>query len=357
MAWAAPALCKVVTASTGTNDYVLSDPSSQGPYRTDVQAVADGSLANGQTVHYLARDTTVTNDASFEEGYGVYTSATRTVARTAGNVIDSDGGPGVLKSWGLSGQRDFYILGVLDGSDIPSSLHATFASNLGLPTLSAANVFTADQKVKKVGAGANIRSGSNVSATLADVGRFTFLGHNSSGTEKEPGFFSMQWTDATAGSEDSFGRGVVIVGGTAAESFKFDGSGLKTPAGTYYDAIPTGSVLLSESVWPGWTRSDVTGGRLIKLATSADTLGASGGSDDPFDGNWGTAGHTLTISQIPAHTHTRQIISGSPSGLFGLAEGDTALSGPAGGSTGSGGSHFHTMVTPNYRVMGRIVKS
>ena len=105
------ALCKTTTTTVGTADYVLSTALNSGPHRTPKQAVTAGSLSDGDTVHYICRDSTVTGNAVFEEGIGIYTDATNKVARIASNVLDNgEDGPGTLKVWGASGQRDFLIL-------------------------------------------------------------------------------------------------------------------------------------------------------------------------------------------------------------------------------------------------------
>ena len=101
------ALVKTTTASTGTNDYVLATAALTTPHRTPKQAVADTSITDGDIVQYAVRDTTVTGDASFELGEGVYDDATNTITRLAANVFDgSNGGPGNLVSWPGSGVRD-----------------------------------------------------------------------------------------------------------------------------------------------------------------------------------------------------------------------------------------------------------
>lgn len=112
MAYRYAALVKTVTATSAFNDYVLSIANNTGPYRTPKQAVADGSLLDGDTVLYECRDTTVLGDALFEIGEGVYTDATNTVSRQSADVIEGSDGPGVLVEWGFTGQRDFVLLNI-----------------------------------------------------------------------------------------------------------------------------------------------------------------------------------------------------------------------------------------------------
>jgi hypothetical protein len=107
-----PALCKTTTATTGTSDYILNTANLATDHRTPKQAVTDGSLTDGDIVQYVVRDSTVTGDASFEKGEGVYTDASNTIARNSVDVEDGSNGPGVLVSWPGSGTRDVYIEGV-----------------------------------------------------------------------------------------------------------------------------------------------------------------------------------------------------------------------------------------------------
>ncbi len=104
------ALIKTTTVSTGTLDYVLATTALTTAHRTPKQAVADGSLTDGDIVQYMVRDTTVTGDASFELGEGIYTDATNEIARDAANIHDGSNGPGVLVTWPGSGQRDVYLV-------------------------------------------------------------------------------------------------------------------------------------------------------------------------------------------------------------------------------------------------------
>lgn len=357
MAWNAPALCKAVTATTGTNNYVLSDPVTSTPHRTDAQAVADGSLVSGATIHYLAQDRTVLGDASFERGTGVYTKSgsTRTVARTAGNIIDSDAGPGVLKVWG-SGQRDFIVLEVLDGSNIPSSQHAAFATNLGLARL-IANTFTQGQVVEIDGAGLtatalDLRNSATSGSSNAIEIRFRC--RDSGGAQENMAAIQARLATTTAGNESVSMVFRGIHGGAVSTFAEYSGGVFKDVAGSKFVAFPTGGTvkMLFSSVPPtGWTRVNETNQAVIRLATVSDTPNASGGSDSLFDGAWSTAGHTLTESQIPSHTHTIPGASGSGGSVDGgIVDGSAAAPNFASGATGGGGSHSHAMTTPYYRI-------
>lgn len=352
MAWADTALVQTVAAANGTNNYVLSNPASQGPLRTDLQAEADGSLANGDLVHYMVRRITTTGDAEFERGYGAWTKSTRVLARTAGNVLDSDGGPGVLKDWGLSGQMDVYFLPPLDGSDIPSAVHADFATNLGLPRLAAANTFTADQTVKVAGSIGRLQVGSTGTGSFPAT--FDLLGGNSAAESIRYTQLRQRITDSTDGSEDGRLEILVSVAGALTEVARFTSNGVEDGSGNKYDAFPSGTPLLFGAAPPaGWTRSNETQSRVIRLAKSGDTIGATGGSDDLFDGSWQTAAHTLALSEVPDHSHLveqGQFEGQSGTGFF---SGTNQNHGGGGNtvnseSVGGGGSHSHNMTTPHY---------
>lgn len=141
MPFAYPVLCKTTTTTDGTNDYVLSTANLSSAHRTPEQAVADGSLANGDTVTYICRDTTVTGDAAFEAGEGVYNHTTKTVSRLAANVFDSPTGPGSLHSWPASGVRDIYFI------DVPPKKTARTDQD---------NSFSTDQTISKAGSTAKV---------------------------------------------------------------------------------------------------------------------------------------------------------------------------------------------------------
>lgn len=369
MPWSRATLVHAVTATTGTNDYVLGNPSGASPYRTDAQANADGSLNDGAIVHYEVRDTEVTGDASFERGWGIYTLATRTIARTAANVLDSDAGPGVLKDWGLSGQRDVIILEALDGSEIPDA--AAFAANLGLPLLSAQNNFTNQNQVFSNAASLflALRRAAN-SGTLGDL---VFQGNDSGGNLTSYARLRGEVADNTNGSEDGRVYVRVMVNGAETNIAWFDFGGIRDAVNNKHVAFPTGGTVEMQfgSAPPtGWTRINETTNRVPMLATVSDTPGATGGSwtVSGLDVAGSTDGTTLTEAQIPGHTHPPTGGSGSFYKVVGsggsnaaLGIGSAVVTATATGSTGGGGSHSHTLgvasVTSdgNWRPLHRIV--
>lgn len=132
MADAYPGLVKGVSTTSGTGTYTVM-ATSDAPYRSLAQAVADGSLSSGDIVQYVARDTTTLNDADFEAGEGTFTVAAGPTYQISRNIIrDGSNGPGTPISWGVSGQRDVYLTG-LHGSETAR--------------LDRANTFTQDQAI------------------------------------------------------------------------------------------------------------------------------------------------------------------------------------------------------------------
>jgi len=94
-------------------------------------------------------------------------------------------------------------------------------------------------------------------------------------------------------------------------------------------------------------QDDMGGSSANRLTTpiNGDTLGAAGGGET----------HTLSIAEIPAHTHTYTVPSGDTSGN--LKRGDTAEGGDAETRTSaaSGGGGAHTNVQPTI-ILNYIIK-
>lgn len=118
--------------------------------------------------------------------------------------------------------------------------------------------------------------------------------------------------------------------------------------------IPSGSVMMfyQAAAPTGWTQITTHNDRALRVVNTAG--GGSGGST-AFSSAWtnishshayGTlaaAGHTLTVAEMPAHTHvTNNILlnDGGPSG--GTASGQTATN-VTSQSTGGGAAHSHTI--------------
>lgn len=174
------ALIKTTTLTTGTNDYVLETTALTTPHRTPKQAVADGSLTDGDIVQYMARDTAVTGDASFELGEGVYTDASNEIARDAANVHDGSNGPGALVTFPGSGVRDIY-LAVSPSNKLARIDRANaFTQNQGIGgapgvTLDVLSVSSAQLRVKNSGT-AQVNSILDSSPTTANANIGTLSG-------------------------------------------------------------------------------------------------------------------------------------------------------------------------------------
>jgi hypothetical protein len=121
--------------------------------------------------------------------------------------------------------------------------------------------------------------------------------------------------------------------------------------------IPSGSVMMfyQAAAPTGWTQSTVHNDKALRVVNTAG--GGSGGST-AFSSAWsnishshgyGTlaaAGHTLTVAEMPAHTHTMTTFTGSfgntGNGVSYTTQG-TNQSSHSTNSTGGGGSHSHSI--------------
>ena len=106
----------------------------------------------------------------------------------------------------------------------------------------------------------------------------------------------------------------------------------------------------------GWTRKNVTGERLIKLAGSGDVAQTEAGS-------WTVAGitvdsHVLTTPEMPAHTHDITLLTlFTGSATSEVAYGSLSPSGTkTTTSTGGGGGHVHGFTSDGtWRPANRII--
>lgn len=95
----------------------------------------------------------------------------------------------------------------------------------------------------------------------------------------------------------------------------------------------------------GWTK-DTTAAlndSIMRIVTG--TVGSGGSTAfSTFNGQTTTGAHTLTLAEIPAHTHSMSI-GGNIAGNAGSTPTSTPFGTTNTGSAGSGGSHSHTMTT------------
>lgn len=115
--------------------------------------------------------------------------------------------------------------------------------------------------------------------------------------------------------------------------------------------LPPGSRLIFHDVSapPGWTQITTgTNDKCIRLTSGAGQ--GNGGTHSLFSGLSGTQGHTLTLSQIPAHTHTYAIPDNAVTVVGG--GGAFAVNGVGNyntGSSGGGTAHAHNInFSPSY---------
>jgi len=132
MAFRFPFRCKSTSSTTGTGTYTLAEPTSAG-WRNLTRAVTDGDLADGDTVAYIAVDTTVVGGPKLcEVGTGVWNNSAKTLTRAT--ILQPNG---AAVSWG-AGTRDIfivhnptlYLLAANNLSDLGSV--ATAKANLGV---------------------------------------------------------------------------------------------------------------------------------------------------------------------------------------------------------------------------------
>ncbi len=117
----------------------------------------------------------------------------------------------------------------------------------------------------------------------------------------------------------------------------FTGAWAYLPAGT--------AMLFAQTAAPtGWTKSTTHDNKALRVVSGAAASGGTVAFTTAFSAARGlsgsTDGHTLTIAQIPAHTHTQEIMGGG--NIFASGLGYTTTTG-ATGSAGGGGAHSHTL--------------
>lgn len=300
MAVVGPALVSDTTNTSGTGSLTLNNASSDGR-RGLADAVTNGDAANSDTVHYLILDSgTSGSSLGFEKGEGTISDSGATLSR---DTVHQSSNSGNKVSWPSGGTRDVLIaVGIEDLlvaannlSDLPSA--STARTNLDVPGLSTENAFTQDQNIDKAGAAATMRVRSDRGAN-ADIPAFVSLaGHDSDGNDTDYARMYTQIADNTDGSEDAVFIVQLMSGGAMTTRLRLeqDGTLRQSAVGNKYDAFPSGQQLTSHTVPPtGWSRVNQAGERVVKLAESGDTVGATGGS-------WTISG--LSASGNDAHTH------------------------------------------------------
>jgi hypothetical protein len=122
--------------------------------------------------------------------------------------------------------------------------------------------------------------------------------------------------------------------------------GLST-AGTA--GLPSGTkqIFVQTAAPTGWTKDTTHNDKAMRVVSGSVSSGGSDAFTTTFGSGKTTAAHTLTTSELPAHTHTTgtTILASnyfSGDARFGINVLDTSSSG-ATGSAGSGSSHSHNL--------------
>lgn len=113
--------------------------------------------------------------------------------------------------------------------------------------------------------------------------------------------------------------------------------------------VPSGTkqIFVQTAAPTGWTKDTTHNDKAMRVVSGSVSSGGSDAFTTTFGSGKTTAGHTLDISEVPAHTHTTgttllgsNYFSGDS--RFAINVLDTSSSG-ATGSAGSGGSHSHNL--------------
>ena len=119
-----------------------------------------------------------------------------------------------------------------------------------------------------------------------------------------------------------------------------DGNELQLTVAGLINVFPaTTKMVFAQAAAPtGWTQ-DATDDSMMRVVSSSG--GGTGGSVSPIATHvHTTAGHALTIGQMPAHTHTVPKGPTTAAGSY-LSNTNTTTSNVTSSSTGSGNSHSH----------------
>lgn len=346
---------KTTTETSGTGSYLLNTANLPTNHRTPKQAVADGSLVDGDTVQYFVVDSTDTGEATFEWGEGVYDDTLNTISRLAANVWDSSDspsaqGPGVLVSWGASGVRDVIFMST------PAVRNAR---------VDKVNTFTENQKIDVdvgvvlVGESSNsIRSQVQINNTDEGAGPMSELSFGHTGEDSIPNGavrFSIKkaqlWT-GVANTRDGLLEIDVRKDNVLGARVSIDADGVITDVstGNEYIHFASGTALpfFQSSPPTGWTQDVTNADAALRVVSgsgggTAGTLGLSSAT---------VPSHTLVEAEIPAHTHVpgsshlsfRTIVdlAGGSAESFGAGSatfGSVGFTGPTGGT----GGHTHPL--------------
>jgi hypothetical protein len=356
MAIKGPALVHDSTNSSGLGSLTLNNNAAAGR-RGLGDAVTEGHCANGDQVPYYISNATLAGPALvFERGLGTISSngitlSRDTIRQSSDGTTKVDLPAGAQYDVVIGVGVEELVLAANNGTEFTA---ATFATNLGLPRLAAANTFTALNTIEiasGVATAIDLYNSTAGSTSNRIVQRYRLK--NAAQSNVIAGRMEATFSDITAGAEDGQFDFYLMDNGTIARRAILAASGWLTASSVPYDAFPAGTKLLFGTAPPvGWTRvDDATTNRSILTSKAADTPGATGGSWTisglTLTGNTGST--VLTESQIPSHTHPPGVGSGF---ITSNSSGNRDRTGTASfwsetagstGATGGGTGHTHTL--------------
>lgn len=358
MALRFPARTRSATSTTGLGTYTLAEPTSAG-WRNFTRAVVDGDLADADQVGYAVVDTTVDGGPKLiEVGLGTYDDAAKTLTR---DTVYQPNGSAV--DWG-AGTRDVIVL------DLPQI--AVWLT--GDQTIAGEKTFS--DKLRAVLGGTPAAGDSATPLIVQNSGsattdsRLAIIAGNAGDSTLNLGDTDNQYIGGIIydhGAESM----VLRTGGATRVSLdsaaaKFTPPVQDASGNPYAKEFPAGGRLLwgSSTIPSGWA---IVAG----LADKTILLTSTAGEIDDTGGSWTISGlsagnTTLTLSQIPAHSHDLSLNNGgggSSGVLTARGEGFVADDGTQDVSTeGGGGAHTHTVSQdgswrPSYQKWGAIQKS
>ena len=115
--------------------------------------------------------------------------------------------------------------------------------------------------------------------------------------------------------------------------------------------LPSGTkqIFVQTAAPTGWTKDTSHNDKAMRIVSGTAGSGGSDAFTTTFGSGKTTASHTLTESEIPAHTHTTTTLDNVVKGEFTAQTGfrvdvtGGTGSGTTTGSTGSGGGHSHDL--------------
>ena len=112
--------------------------------------------------------------------------------------------------------------------------------------------------------------------------------------------------------------------------------------------VPSGTkqIFVQTAAPTGWTKDTTHNDKAMRVVSGSVSSGGSDAFTTTFGSGKTTAGHSLTLSQIPSHSHTIETSFSYGGGVTGEAahgNGDSAAETISTASSGGGGSHSHNL--------------